>query len=122
MKKKRSKQRVYIAGPMRGIKEYNFPLFDSMAKKFRKAGWEVINPAELDRIEHVHEYTYNTGLAFLRQAMKRDLVAICDCTAIAVLPGWQQSRGTYVELTLAKLLKLKVLDALTMKSLKTADL
>jgi hypothetical protein len=101
------KGRVYIAGPMRGVKFYNFPAFDAAALEFRRKGWEVVNPAELDRLEHVHEYSDNSGIPFLRQAMKRDLSAICDCTAIALLPGWEKSNGTHVELTLARLLQLE---------------
>lgn len=38
--------RVYIAGPMTGLPEYNFPAFHAAAKAWRDAGWEVLNPAE----------------------------------------------------------------------------
>ena len=46
----RIKGKIYCAGPMRGIKYYNFPAFDKAALMFRKKGWRVVNPAELDRI------------------------------------------------------------------------
>jgi hypothetical protein len=100
--------KVYIAGPMRGYPEYNFPAFDAAARQWRKAGWDVVNPAELDRVAGVHEFTDPLPAGFLRDAMKRDLVAICECDAIALLPGWEQSSGVKVELTLANLLQLSV--------------
>jgi len=105
--------KIYIAGPMRGYPLYNFPAFDEAARRWRFRGWHVINPAELDRIEGSSEYTINLPPGFLRSCMKRDLTAICDCDAIALLPGWEASRGTKVELELAKFIGLPVYDALT---------
>ena len=40
---------IYIAGPMRGVEEYNYPAFDRQAAALEKQGWQVINPAEMDR-------------------------------------------------------------------------
>jgi hypothetical protein len=102
---------IYIAGPMRGYAEYNFPAFDAAAKAWRKAGWIVINPAELDRVAGIHEYTDPLPEGFLRAALKRDLEAICSADAIGLLPGWEPSGGVKVEKTLAEFLKLPVLDA-----------
>ena len=39
---------VYIAGPMTGIPEFNYPLFNATAKALRATGVEVRNPAEND--------------------------------------------------------------------------
>jgi hypothetical protein len=104
---------IYIAGPMRGYSEYNFPAFDAAAKAWRKAGWTVISPAELDRVAGVHEFTDPLPPGFLRDAMRRDMLAICSCDAIALLPGWEASSGVKVEKTLADFLGLRVLDAMT---------
>ena len=104
---------IYIAGPMRGIPEYNFPAFDAAAKRFRKAGWAVINPPELDRVEGIHEFTDPLPEGFMRQAMTRDLAAICRCDAIALLPGWTRSAGCAVEKKLGDLLGLDYYDAET---------
>lgn len=38
--------RVYIAGPMTGLPDFNFPAFHAAAAAWRAAGWEVFNPAE----------------------------------------------------------------------------
>lgn len=107
------KKIVYIAGPMRGIPLYNFPAFDAAEARLKKRGWIVINPAELDRKNGVHENTDPLPDGFLRNAMLRDTGAICTADAIALLPGWHASKGAAVELALAKLLGLEILDAVT---------
>lgn len=104
-------QRIYIAGPMRGIEHWNFPAFDAAAQDFRALGWVVVSPADLDREAGFNPNATTLPEGFLRDAMKRDLPAICDCDAIALLPGWEQSKGVEVELTLARFLGLRVIDA-----------
>ena len=39
-------KRIYIAGPMTGHAEHNFPAFHAAAKRLHEAGWEVVNPAD----------------------------------------------------------------------------
>ncbi len=99
-----------MCGPMRGYPLYNFPAFDAAAAKLRARGWKVINPADLDRKAG---FLPNKKLpkGFLRKAMQRDLTAICDkCSAIMLLHGWEKSEGAKVELALANLLQLLVLQ------------
>ena len=40
---------TYLAGPMRGYKDYNFPAFDAARDQLVKEGWRVISPADIDR-------------------------------------------------------------------------
>lgn len=108
---------VYLAGPMRGYDLYNFPAFDRCAENLRGMGYKVISPAELDRqagfSEHA-EFTPEELVPMMREFMRRDLNAIIDqCSAIALMPGWQKSSGVKVELSLAHVLGLQVLDALS---------
>lgn len=90
--------RVYISGPMTGLPELNFPAFHDAAKYLRACGYEVVNPAELDA-EDKRELTWE-------QYMRRDIKALCDCDAIAFLPGYQKSRGAMAEKFVAQTLGL----------------
>jgi hypothetical protein len=100
---------IYIAGPMRGYPEHNFPAFDAAAKELRRAGWRVLSPAEMDRVAGIHEFTdlSNPSTSIKREVMRRDCAALCEADAIALLPGWEKSAGVKVELTLAKFLGLQ---------------
>lgn len=40
--------RLYLAGPMSGIKGFNFPAFHAAAKVLRAAGYIIVSPAETD--------------------------------------------------------------------------
>lgn len=103
--------KVYLAGPMRGIAEFNFPAFDAAARHYRAQGWLVVSPAELDRAHGFDPAQPVTDMASLqRECIMRDTLAICHgVTHIALLPGWEQSLGVAVELALAKFLGLEVL-------------
>tara|TARA_B100000131_G_scaffold305596_1_gene331737 strand:- start:1 stop:384 length:384 start_codon:yes stop_codon:yes gene_type:complete len=108
---------IYVAGPMRGYENYNYPAFDYRAKKLEEMGWTVINPAELDRNEgkpmsDPMAFSPETNYAdheFMRQALKRDMDALCDdCTAIYMMANWEESRGAKAEWHLAKALGLDI--------------
>lgn len=92
--------RLYIAGPMSGLPDANYPAFHAAAQKLRALGYQVENPAE------------NPGppcgswLAYMRMAIPQ--VARSD--ALVMLPGWKQSRGAKVEHELARRLGLQVLS------------
>ena len=40
--------RLYLAGPMTGLPELNFPAFHAEAARLRALGYEVVNPAEIN--------------------------------------------------------------------------
>ena len=109
--------RLYIAGPMTGLPAWNFPAFDGAAVYLRGCGYEVTNPADLDRAAGFSEGQPTAPAGFLRAAMKRDLAAICDCDGIAVLEGWQSSMGACIEVALAVRLGLRIIDAETLEDL-----
>jgi len=101
-------KRLYIAGPMTGLPEHNFPAFHAAAERLRKAGWKVINPAE--------NFGGRTDLPRERY-LREDVAQLVRCDAIALLPGWEESRGAKLEYLLARELGLKVIDVATLQPL-----
>lgn len=100
---------VYIAGPMTGLPDFNYPAFNNAAALWRAWGWEVINPAEFfagDQKRPYHNYI-RVGVGHLLRA-----------DSIAMLPGWHESRGATMEHTIASMIDLQILDALTGNPLK----
>ncbi len=104
------KKRVYIAGPMRGIKLYNFPAFDAEENYLTRLGCEVVNPAELDRqagfdpVDLPEDHDWNTippGFK-LNECAMRDLSELSKCTHIVLLDGWEKSKGAKAELAFAE--------------------
>ena len=83
--------RVYIAGPMTGLPEHNYPAFHRAAAKLRAAGWHVESPAEPGQIDGWTWADY----------MRRGLQQMLTCDTIALLPHWHGSRGALVEARLA---------------------
>jgi len=106
-------RRIYIAGPMTGLPEHNFPAFHAAAERLRKAGWEVVNPAE--------NFGGRTDLPRERY-LREDVAQLVRCDAVALLPGWEESRGAKLEYLLARELGLKVIDVATLQPLARAPL
>lgn len=90
--------RFYIAGPMTGIPEMNFPAFHAVADQLRAMGHIVINPAEINP---------DKSMAW-DECMRTDIAALVTCDAVHLLPGWENSKGATLELHIAERLGLKV--------------
>ena len=92
--------KLYLAGPMRGLPQYNYPAFHEAAQRLRDAGYVVFDPADL---------TYEWDEAGSRKAMGEELAWICaEADAIALLPGWERSLGAKAEISTAEALGLPV--------------
>lgn len=111
------KKRVYIAGPMRGYAEFNFPAFFRAEERAKKKGFRVINPARLDVKEHLDPrlLTPKQIKKILPYVVKRDLECLMKCDAIALLPGWEESAGATAEYLVAEWLDLEILDGVTFR-------
>jgi hypothetical protein len=94
-------KRIYIAGPMTGLPEFNYPAFNAEAQRLRRLGYEVANPAE-NPVPPCKSW-----LGYMRMALPQ----LVSCDIVALLPGWQDSRGARIERSLAVDLSLKVLYA-----------
>lgn len=93
---------IYIAGPMKGLPLYNFPAFDAAAAQLAGDGWTPINPAQLDRDAGFDPERDPLTPAFLKEAMKRDLLALLEADALVLLPGWPNSKGALAEKAVAQ--------------------
>jgi hypothetical protein len=104
---------IYIAGPMSGYPEFNFPAFDDAAFLYREAGWEVLNPAEKDTEAGLDAEAYKTGDAGLatetgfnfRETYLWDIEAVLRSNAIYMLKGWENSPGARGEHAVAIAIK-----------------
>lgn len=93
--------KLYLAGPMSGRPQLNFPAFHKAAQELRELGYEVVNPAELDEQAGVRSDTQEVTPEMRRAAMLRDLPLLLACDAIAILPGSDNSGGVFVESVVA---------------------
>jgi hypothetical protein len=105
--------KLYLAGPMRGYPEYNFPAFHAMSKRLRAAGHDVYSPAEADEKEdkNTSKIAPEEAEAKFAYYLSRDIGAIARQKAVAVLPGWEKSSGAKLEVHFALLASFPVFDA-----------
>lgn len=108
--------KLYIAGPMTGYSDYNFPSFDAAQAALEAAGHTVFNPAQNDRDNgfdamgleghEAHEHGFD-----LRVALKQDLSWICEhADGVALLRDWEFSKGAAAEVALAVALGIPALE------------
>ena len=95
----KSKDKLYLSGPMTGLPNLNREAFTKAAKALRAEGYAVINPPELDRNEPQRSW---------EGCLQRDIKYLMKCNAVALLPNWKKSRGASLEVYIAKALKYEI--------------
>lgn len=114
--------KVYLAGKMSDTPYFNFPAFFYHAKDLRQKGYEVFSPAECD-IERAGDFwkscpagsweelkVLNIPQVNYRDCMRIDLNWIIDnADVIALIPGWENSKGARAEKALADCLGLEII-------------
>lgn len=97
---------IYIAGPMTGVAEFNYPAFHRAAERLRALGHAVTSPAEVAHAD-------NGVRGSIRHAdyLRRDLRELLQCDAMALLPSWQGSKGARLEVEIATALEFVFYDA-----------
>lgn len=94
------KNKIYVAGPMTGLIDYNFPKFFEISEKLMSFGWNVVNPAQIAN-------NFGGQDAFLNdknvetQVLAEQARQLKDCNAILLLDGWTKSKGSKIELQIA---------------------
>ena len=81
-----SKLVVYLSGPMTGNPDY-VAFFTKYEKELQAKGYAVFNPAKLD----------GHNPPPWHECLIRDLGYVLLCDYVALLPGWEDSRGSLIE-------------------------
>lgn len=105
--------RYYLAGPMSGIPQFNFPMFFRVGKRLRELGYDVVSPAEIDDEEDKAAAlacpvgAFKKGQKTWGDFLARDVKLLADggITGIIFLPGWEASSGAKLEATVGLLKK-----------------
>lgn len=92
--------RIYLAGPMSGLPDNNYPAFHAAAARLRALGYHVENPAENPVPEP------ETWENYLRMGLRQMLT----CDAVVTLPGSPQSRGAVLEMSVARQVGIPVFE------------
>lgn len=111
--KKIKSLKLYLAGPMTNLPEFNFPEFNRVAKELREQGYFVLNPAEKDGEVVENSSGYKTGDSHkaikdgfdFREAYLWDVMAVIQSDGIYMLTDWEQSAGARGEHAVAVAMK-----------------
>lgn len=87
-------RKLYIAGPMTGYPDCNYPLFNEVHERLEAAGYEVLNPAKAVVGSEAHYVDF----------IREDLRMMLDCDGVALLDRWWESTGARNEVNVAGVL------------------
>lgn len=93
---------TYLAGPMSGYPEHNFPAFQRYAAMLRAQGINIVSPAEVNPAPEVAR-----GMPW-SYYMRRDICAMMECGEIILMPRWKHSKGARLEFQLAESLNMRI--------------
>ncbi len=115
--------KLYLAGPMSGIKGYNVDAFVDGKERLEQEGYSIQLPADLDDPNIVERLRKSpdglgdvTGMTW-GDCLALDVKLISDeCDGVAVLPGWSRSRGARLETFVSYLNKKPIIYASSLKA------
>lgn len=91
-------QPIYLSGPMSGYEQFNRPAFSEACAQLRALGNEVLSP---------HEVGEEAGLTWA-DYIRKDLPLLAQSRSVVVLPNWECSRGSVLEVRIAQALGMTV--------------
>lgn len=103
----------YVAGPMSGYPQFNFPAFFAAEERLKAEGWLVFNPAGKDieddpNIQNSPDGDAQKAIAEgfdFREAFTWDTEKVIEGDAIYMLRGWEASPGARAEHAVAVAMK-----------------
>ena len=99
--------KIFISGPMTGVKRYNFPEFDKWEYILREIGnCDVVNPANIARKYKVSEVIAHKDV--FKRMVDEELNELETCSHILLLDGWEKSKGSRYEVLAAIELGIKI--------------
>lgn len=87
----------YLAGPMTGLPEHNYPAFAAAKADLESIGFKILSPHEIDFKETPETRGTKHYSVYLREGFK----LLLRCQGIILLPDWTMSRGAMAEFYLA---------------------
>jgi len=98
--------RIYIAGPMSGLPNNNYPAFGYAFDRLVQAGLEPVSPHLLEANISVKQKEGMTRGQLYKLVLPGDIFAVASCQGIVTLPGWSLSKGANFELHAARLFEI----------------
>lgn len=95
--------KLYIAGPMTGLPEFNYPAFDAAEQQLQAEGFAVLNPTSIEA-DNPTPGTPQRWDWYMRRAIR----LVLEADGLALLPGWSTSTGAKLELSIALRLGLEI--------------
>lgn len=94
---------AYLAGPMRGHEDFNFPAFHKATAWLRSENWKVFSPAERDEADPAlnGDWGISAEGRGLDYFMQYDLAAVAQADCVICLPEWETSQGARLETMVA---------------------
>ena len=102
--------KVYISGKITNNANYKAD-FEAAELALKIAGFQPVNPAEEKLPDGATWADY----------MRRDIKLLCDCDAIYMLDGWQESAGAKIEHKLARKLGIEIIYEILKKPVYNAE-
>lgn len=101
--------RIYISGPISGMKDLNVEEFNSAEQELRVLGHKPINPHDIARNLHLSRgLDMRCANVSWSDYMRPCISALSRCHAILMLEGWRNSRGARLEIHIARELGIKI--------------
>ena len=103
-------KKIYISGKITNNANYKAD-FEAAELALKIAGFQPVNPAEEKLPDGATWADY----------MRHDIKLLCDCDAIYMLDGWQESAGAKIEHKLARNLGIEIIYEVFKKTVYNAE-